>query len=66
MEKLTKEILIDNQEIGKQELLQNKPNEIFEVLYPIAKELTMGKSQITVTLKMTQRAAGGLYYAYTF
>ena len=59
-------ILIDNQEIGKQELLQNKPNEIFEVLYPIAKELTMGKSQITVTLKMTQRAAGGLYYAYTF
>lgn len=60
------DILVDNQEIGKQQLLQNKPDEVFEVIYPIAKEMTTGKNKVTVTLKTIQRAAGGLYYAYTF
>lgn len=59
-------ILIDREKIAEQELYMNKPDELFEVTYPIPKELTKEKEKITVTLDAIGNVAGGLYYAYTF
>lgn len=56
----------DDVQIGSQTLLLNQPDEVFEVVYPIPEVVTAGKSKITITLKRVERAAGGLYYAYTF
>ena len=42
------DILVDGSVIATQSLERNKPNEFFDVEYPLAAELTRGKSQITV------------------
>lgn len=61
------EIFVESQKIGDQELLMNKPDELFDVLYTISPQLTKGKKQVKITLKSASGSiAGGLFYAYTF
>lgn len=59
-------VLVDQVKIAEQELYLDKPGELFEVLYPIPQELTIGKEKIKITLEAIGNVAGGLYYAYTF
>ncbi len=56
------DILVDGTTIAHQELRRNAPGEFFEQLYPIPRELTQGKEQITVRFQARPgRMAGGVF-----
>ena len=56
------DILIDGEKIATQKLQNNKPNEFFDVIYPIAPDMTKGKTQVTVKFQAHPGAmAGGAY-----
>jgi hypothetical protein len=58
------DILVDGTRIATQKLEQNRPNQFFEVAYPIPAELTRGKSKVTVRLQAHPgKWAGGLFGA---
>lgn len=61
------QVLAENSVLALQELLLNKPEEMYDVLYEIPLHLTAGKDQVKVSLKgIGNSKAGGLFYAYTF
>jgi hypothetical protein len=56
------DILINDTQIATQTLLNNKPGEFFDVLYPIPAALTQGKSSVTVKFQAKPgQTAGGLF-----
>lgn len=56
------EILVDGQRIATQKLLQNKPDQFFDVVYPIPADLTAGKQKVTVRFQAQPgQWAGGLF-----
>ena len=58
------DILVGGQIIGSQTLKNNKPNEFFDVIYPIPAELTRGQSKVTVRFQAKPGAtAGGVFGA---
>ncbi|MDQ2686856.1 MAG: glycoside hydrolase family 127 protein [Armatimonadota bacterium] len=58
----TFDILIDDAKIATQTLLNNKPGELFEVIYPLPAALTQGKSSVTVKFQAAPgKMAGGLF-----
>ncbi|RYX86236.1 hypothetical protein EON83_03160 [bacterium] len=60
------DILVNGQKIATQSLNSDKPNEFFDVIYPIPAELTQGKSKITVRFQAHAGAsAGGIFGART-
>jgi hypothetical protein len=62
----TFDILVDGTKIATQTLLNNKPNQFFDVTYPIPTELTAGKEKVTVKFQAhPDHWAGGLFGART-
>jgi hypothetical protein len=60
------DILVDGTKIATQTLRNNKPNQFFDVVHPLAEELTRGKEKVTVRLQgHPGRIAGGLFGART-
>lgn len=58
------DILVNGETIATQELAQNKPNEFFNVTYPIPFALTKDKNKIRVRLQAhPENYAGGLFEA---
>ncbi len=58
------DILVNGQKIGSQTLLNNKPNEFFDVTYPIPAELTQGLSKVTIRFQAKPgENAGGVFGA---
>ena len=58
------DVLVDGKVIGTQTLLNNQPNEFFDVTYPMTPEMTRGKEQVTVRLQAHPgMMAGGLFGA---
>lgn len=58
----TFDILIDGTKIAEQTLDRNKPNEFFDVAYPVPQELRKGKERITVKFQAhPNNIAGGLF-----
>jgi DUF1680 family protein len=58
----TFDILVDGTKIGTQSLNNNRPDEFFDVAYPIPAELTQGKQKVTVKLQAHPGDfAGGLF-----
>ena len=56
------DIQIDGTTIATQKLARNKPNEFFDVEYPLPVERVTGKQRITVKLQAHPHAmAGGLF-----
>ena len=53
---------MDGQVIATQKLEQNRPNEFFDVSYPVPVELTRGKGKVTVRFQAKPgKWAGGLF-----
>jgi len=60
------DILVDDVKIASQKLLNNKPGEFWDAIYPIPTELTRGKQKITVKLQARpENFAGGLFGSRT-
>ncbi|MHB0956761.1 MAG: beta-L-arabinofuranosidase domain-containing protein [Pirellulaceae bacterium] len=58
----TFDILVDGQKIAEQSLRNDRPNQFFDVCYPIPAELTKGKQRVTVRLQAhPNNFAGGLF-----
>lgn len=56
------DILVDGTKVGTQILNQNKPNEFFDVAYPIPTELVHGKQFVTVRFQASPGSkAGGVF-----
>lgn len=56
------DILVDGEKIGTQRLENNKPNEFFDVTYPIPERLINGKQKVNIKFQAQPGAlAGGLY-----
>lgn len=56
------DVLVDGQVIASQTLEQNRPNEFFDVGYPVPAELTRGKAKVTVRFQAKPgKWAGGLF-----
>ncbi len=56
------QLQVDGQTIASQQLRNNRPNEFFEVIYPIPPELTQGKSEVTLRFQARPgRIAGGVF-----
>lgn len=55
-------ILVDGEEVGRQELANNRPGKFFGVEYPIPAGLTRGKPAVTVRIQAEPGAtAGGIF-----
>jgi len=60
------DILVDDQKIATEHLNQNHPGRFFSVMYDIPRQLTEGKSKVTVKFKARLgRTAGGVYECRT-
>ncbi len=60
------DILVDDQRIATEHLNQNHPGRFFSVMYDIPRQLTEGKSKVTVKFKARSgRTAGGVYECRT-
>lgn len=58
----TFDILVDDKKITTQTLLNNRPGQFWDAIYPIPAELTKGKSKITIKLQAQPgNYAGGLF-----
>lgn len=58
----TFDILVDGEKIATQVLDRNKPNEFFDVTYPIPEELTKGKEKVRVRFQSHPNSyAGGVF-----
>ncbi len=58
----TFDILVDGVKVATQTLNNDKPGQFFDVTYPIPRELTLGKQQVTVRFQARPgNTAGGLY-----
>ena len=58
----TFDVLVDGEKLATQTLDREKPDEFFEVQYPIPAELTRGKEQVTVKFQAhPNHTAGGLF-----
>lgn len=58
------DILVNGQKIASQTLNNDKPNEFFDVIYPIPTELTQGQAKVTVRFAAHPGAmAGGVFGA---
>jgi hypothetical protein len=58
----TFDILVDGSKIAEQTLLNDRPGQFFDVVYPIPIELTSGKQQVTVRFQAhPNNIAGGLF-----
>jgi hypothetical protein len=56
------DILVEDKKIATQTLDQNKPNEFFDVSYPIPQELTRGKQFVTIRFQAPPDGqAGGVF-----
>lgn len=56
------DILVDGEKIALQKLERNKPNEFFDVEYPVPANLIAGKQRVTVKFQAHPRAfAGGVF-----
>lgn len=56
------DILVDGERIATQKLAQNKPDQFFDVEYPIPASLTTGKQRVTVRFQAHPQAiAGGVF-----
>lgn len=56
------DILVDGTKVASQSLLQNKPGQYFDAVYPLPVELVAGKDKITVRLQGQPGAmTGGLF-----
>ena len=53
------DILVDGRKIGSQILLHNEPEKFFDAEYPIPRELTRGKTKVTVRFQAQQGAMAG-------
>ncbi|WP_432799302.1 beta-L-arabinofuranosidase domain-containing protein [Poriferisphaera sp. WC338] len=56
------EIFVDDQRIGTQKLMQDKPEEFFDVEYRIPETLFEGKQQITVKIQSIHGGLAGALY----
>jgi hypothetical protein len=59
---ITFDILIDKTPIATQSLSRERPDEYFDVTYPIPGELTRGKDQVTVTFKSPEKGYTGMIF----
>ena len=60
------DILVDGVKIGTQVLNNNRPSRFFDLVHPLADELTRGKEKVTIRLQgHPDRIAGGLFGART-
>jgi len=60
--KRTFDILLDGRKVAEQSLDHQRPNEFFEVEYPLPPELTRGKEKVSVTFQAHEsNLAGGLF-----
>ncbi len=58
----TFDVLVDGEKVATQKLDRDKPDEFFEVEYPIRPELTRGKKQVTVKFQAHPgNMAGGVF-----
>jgi len=58
----TFDVLVDGEKLATQKLDRDKPDEFFEVEYPIPAELTRGKGQVTVKFQAhPNNTAGGVF-----
>ncbi len=58
------DVLVQGQKVGSQTLQNNKPNEFFDVTYPVPAELLKGQSKVTVRFQALPGAtAGGVFGA---
>ncbi|MCX7009838.1 MAG: glycoside hydrolase family 127 protein, partial [Kiritimatiellaeota bacterium] len=58
----TFDILVDGEKIAEQTINRNKPNDFFDVDYPVSEKLTKGKQQITVKFQPhPKNIAGGVF-----
>jgi hypothetical protein len=56
------DILVDDRRIATERLNQNHPGQFFSAMYDIPRQLTEGKSKVTVKFKARSgRSAGGIY-----
>ena len=56
------DILIDGQKLATEKLESNKPGQFYDQVYPLPKELTAGKTSVTVKFQAHPgRMAGGVY-----
>ena len=56
------DVLVNGKKIASQKLNNDKPNEFFDVIYPIPAELTQGQSKVTVRFQAAPGAmAGGVF-----
>ena len=55
-------MLVDGNIVGTQKLNNNKPGEFFDAVFPLAPELTRGRSGVTVKFAAHPgNLAGGVY-----
>jgi len=56
------DILVDGTKVATQKLENNKPDQFFDVVYPLPAELTKGKENVTVRFQAHEnRTAGGIF-----
>ena len=56
------DLLVDDQKVASQHLHNDRPDEFFDVEYPVPAELTRGKSRVTVRFQAAPRGvAGGVF-----
>lgn len=56
------DVLVEGKTIATQKLDRNRPNEFFEEIYPIPRELTLGKEKLRVRFQSRKDSyAGGLF-----
>jgi hypothetical protein len=60
------DVLVDGVKIASQKLDNNRPGQLFEVAYPLAKEQTQGKTSVTVRFQgRPGHVAGGVFECRT-
>jgi DUF1680 family protein len=56
------DILVDGQKIATQKLENNRPGQFYDEVYPLAKEVTQGKTRVTVKFQaQPSKTAGGIF-----
>jgi len=56
------DILIDGQKIATQKLENNRPGQFYDQVYPLAKQITQGKTSVTVKFQAQPgKTAGGIF-----
>jgi len=56
------DILIDGRKIATQKLENNRPGQFYDQVYPLAKEVTQGKTSVTVRFQaQSGKTAGGIF-----